>query len=69
MARSFEVYPGSAFGPTRDIAGGLVPQSVLTGFSAEVVQALVKTGVTGDALNPASDLERGVATARNLLER
>ncbi|UWQ81316.1 STAS domain-containing protein [Leisingera sp. S132] len=44
-------------------------QSVLTGISAEVAQALVKIGVTGDALNPAGDLERGVATARKLLER
>ncbi|MDC0658870.1 protoglobin domain-containing protein [Leisingera sp. SS27] len=44
-------------------------QSVLTGISAEVAQALVKIGVTGDALNPAGDLERGVATARRLLER
>ena len=43
-------------------------QSVLTGISAEVAQALVKIGVTGDALNPAGDLERGVAKARKLLE-
>ncbi|MFY0310530.1 protoglobin domain-containing protein [Leisingera sp. D0M16] len=44
-------------------------QSVLTGISAEVAQALVKIGVTGDALNPAGDLERGVETARKLLDR
>lgn len=44
-------------------------QSVLTGISAEVAQALVKIGVTGNALNPAGDLERGVETARKLLER
>lgn len=42
--------------------------SVLTGISSEVAQALVKIGVTGEALNPAGDLERGVATARKLLE-
>lgn len=41
---------------------------VLTGISSEVAQALVKIGVTGEALNPAGDLERGVATARKLLE-
>lgn len=43
--------------------------SVLTGISAEVAQSLVKIGVTGEALNPAGDLERGVETARKLLER
>lgn len=43
--------------------------SVLTGISAEVAQSLVKIGVTGEALNPAGNLERGVETARKLLER
>ena len=43
--------------------------SVLTGISAEVAQALVKIGVTGETLNPAGDLERGVETARKLLVR
>lgn len=43
-------------------------QSVLTGITADVAQALVKVGVTGDALNPAGDLERGVQTARQILD-
>ena len=41
--------------------------SVLTGISADVAQSLVKIGVTGTALNPAGDLERGIETAERLL--
>ncbi len=42
--------------------------SVLTGLSAEVAQSLVKVGVTGEALNTAGDLQRGIQLAENLLK-
>ena len=42
-------------------------QSVLTGITADVAQSLVKVGVTGEALNPAGDLQRGIETAERLL--
>lgn len=41
--------------------------SVLTGMSAEVAQALVKVGVTGEQLNTAGDLQQGIQTAEDLL--
>ena len=41
--------------------------SVLTGITADVAQSLVKIGVTGQALNPAGDLQRGIETAEQLL--
>ncbi|WP_420004352.1 protoglobin domain-containing protein [Arenibacterium sp. LLYu02] len=42
--------------------------SVLTGLSAEVAQSLVKVGVTGEALNTAGDLQRGIELAEDLLK-
>ncbi len=42
--------------------------SVLTGITADVAQSLVKIGVTGQALNPAGDLQRGIETAEQLLD-
>ncbi|NIZ15531.1 protoglobin domain-containing protein [Phaeobacter sp. HF9A] len=42
--------------------------SVLTGLSAEVAQSLVKVGVTGEALNTAGDLQRGIEMAEQLLK-
>ena len=41
--------------------------SVLTGITAEVAQALVKVGVTGESLNPAGDLQQGIKNAEKLL--
>ncbi|MDF9304402.1 protoglobin domain-containing protein [Tritonibacter mobilis] len=42
--------------------------SVLTGISSDVAQSLVKLGVTGETLNPAGDLQRGIETAEALLD-
>ncbi|WP_108259228.1 protoglobin domain-containing protein [Mangrovicoccus ximenensis] len=42
--------------------------SVLTGLSAEVAQALVKIGVTGEALRTAGDLQHGIEMAERMLE-
>lgn len=43
--------------------------SVLTGLSAEVAQALVKIGVTGEALRTAGDLQHGIEMAERSLDR
>lgn len=42
--------------------------AVLTGITAEVAQALVKIGVTGETLNPAGSLQRGIEIATRLLD-
>ncbi|WP_172328366.1 protoglobin domain-containing protein [Mangrovicoccus sp. HB161399] len=42
--------------------------SVLTGLSAEVAQALVKIGVTGEALRTAGDLQHGIEMAERMLD-
>jgi len=42
-------------------------RSVLTGVSAEVAQALVKIGVSSEALNTAGDLQSGILEAEALL--
>ena len=41
--------------------------SVLTGISAEVAQALVKIGVSGQQLNTAGDLQQGIKIAEKLI--
>lgn len=41
--------------------------SVLTGISAEVAQALVKIGVTGQQLNTAGDLQQGIKLAEKII--
>ncbi|MBE3639832.1 protoglobin domain-containing protein [Mangrovicoccus algicola] len=42
--------------------------AVLTGLSAEVAQALVKIGVTSEALHTAGDLQHGIEIAERLME-
>ncbi|WP_138466820.1 protoglobin domain-containing protein [Poseidonocella sp. HB161398] len=42
--------------------------SVLTGLSADVAQALVKIGVTGETLRTAGDLQHGIEIAERLLD-
>ncbi|MGB0660564.1 MAG: protoglobin domain-containing protein [Mangrovicoccus sp.] len=53
---------------TMSAAGLMGASSVLTGLSAEVAQALVKIGVSGEALRTAGDLQHGIEMAEKSLE-